>query len=333
VFDWIRPAMIVIVDTEIWPNTVHQAHLRGIPVVLANGRISAASFRYYRVARPVLGRVLGHYAVLMMQSGDDALRIERMGAPPDKILITGNLKFDHDPVRKDAGESIAQDLAERFGLRNQADPLIVAGSTHPGEEQVLLEVLRRLRGLPETERTRLLLAPRHPERFDETARLAEQGGFRVRRRTGGPGSGEDAQVLLLDTIGELAAAYRFATIVFIGGTLVRRGGHSILEPALYSKPIVIGPSMENFRHILEEFRLHNGIIQIQAEEEDKELQVQQMMDVLVRLLQNIKEREDLGRAAFSILERNRGAARRTADKIDALFAKAPVQESAPASLL
>ena len=328
VLDWIRPALIVIIDTEIWPNIVHQAHLRGIPVVLANGRISAASFRYYRWARPLLGRVLREYAILMMQSEDDALRVEKMGAPAEKIFVTGNIKFDRDLVRNGAGKSVERDLAESFGLGNDACPLIVAGSTHSGEEEVLLEVLRRMRDLPETKGIRMLLAPRHPERFDEVALLAEQRNLKVRRRTGGFGPTAEAEVLLLDTVGELAAAYRFGTIAFVGGTLLRRGGHSIMEPALHSKPIVIGPSMENFRHILNEFRSHNGILQISAGEDDRDLQVQQLMDVFLRLLHNLEEREALGRAAFSILERNRGAARRTGERIAAIFTDAQTREAA-----
>jgi 3-deoxy-D-manno-octulosonic-acid transferase len=331
VLDWIQPAMMIIIDTEIWPNILHQAHLRGIPVVLANGRISAASFRYYRWARPILGRVFRNYATLMMQSEEDALRIGKMGAPAEKILVTGNIKFDKDLAGKDAGKSLERSLAQNLGLDQTSAPLIVAGSTHPGEEQILLEVLRRIRDLPEMEGIRMLLAPRHPERFDAVARLAEQSGFRVRRRTDSAGPAHGVEVILLDTVGELAVAYRFATIVFVGGTLVRHGGHSIMEPALYSKPIVIGPSMENFRQILKEFCLQKGLLQIRAGEEDKNLQVQQLMDVFVRLLHNSKEREDLGAAAFSILKRNRGATQRTAEGIAAIFMEAQTREPAQES--
>ena len=328
--DWIRPAMLIIIDTEIWPNILHQAHLRGIPVVLANGRISAKSFRYYRWARPVLSRVFRDYSLLMMQSEEDALRIRKMGAPVEKILVTGNIKFDRDLVRGNSGDSLERSLSECFGLGDGSPPLIVAGSTHPGEERILFEVLRRIRGLPGTKGTRLLLAPRHPERFDAAARLAEQSGFKVRRRTGGAGPAEEAEVLLLDTVGELAAAYRFATVVFVGGTLIRRGGHSIMEPAVYSKPIVTGPFMENFLHILNEFRSRNGIIQISAGEENADLQIQQLMEVFLRLLHNSKERETLGAAAFFILEKNRGAAQRAGEKIAAIFEDAQRREPARA---
>jgi 3-deoxy-D-manno-octulosonic-acid transferase len=320
VLNWIRPAAIVIIDTEIWPNLIHQAHLRGIPVVLANGRISAASFRYYRHARPVLRRVLRQYRMLLMASREDAQRIITMGAPSEKILVTGNLKFDKSLVENENNDKDARALQSGLGLGREDAPLIVAGSTHSGEEQILLEVLQRVRRIPELNRTRLLLAPRHPERFDEAAEVIAQNGFKVRRRTESSDS-DDSEVLLLDSLGELAAAYRFATIAFVGGTLIRRGGHSIMEPAAYSKAIVIGPSVENFRGIVEEFLRHGGVRQISAEQEDRKLQVEQLTDVFVKLLQNRQEREALGKTAFSILEKNRGATRLTAEQIAATFAE------------
>jgi 3-deoxy-D-manno-octulosonic-acid transferase len=322
VLDLIRPTMLIIIDTEIWPNILRQARRRGIPVVLANGRISAASFRHYRWARPAMRRIFRDYKILMMQSQEDADRIAEIGAPPEKILVTGNMKFDKEVVEKESGAALTRDIQPGFGLGDSNSPLIIAGSTHPGEEQILLQVLQRIRLTPELKQTRLLLAPRHPERFDAVAELAARSGFEVRRRTQGGGSAENAAVFLLDTLGELAAVYRFATIVFVGGTLVGHGGHSILEPALYAKAIVVGPSMDNFRRILEEFRGHNGIRQIRAGEGERSLQVQQLLDVFLQLLQNDKEREALGTAAFSILEKNRGAALRSGEKIAALFEEA-----------
>ena len=185
VLDWIQPAMIVIIDTEIWPNTLNQARRRGIPVILANGRISASSFRYYRLARPVLRRVFQNYRALMMQSDEDAARIAQMGAPAAKIAVTGNIKIDRELVDGNSDEALFRSLDEAFGFSELNAPLIVAGSTHAGEEQILLDVLRRIRRISGLEQTRLLLAPRHPERFDAVARLAEQSGFRIRRRTDG----------------------------------------------------------------------------------------------------------------------------------------------------
>ncbi len=319
VLDWIQPAMMVIVDTEIWPNIVNQARCRGIPVVLANGRISAASFRYYRWARPVLAKVFRNYHALMMQSEEDASRIAAMGAPKEKITVTGNIKFDRDLVEKESQEALARSLEEEFGLGQTDIPLIVAGSTHPGEEQILLNVLQRIRCVPGLQDTRLLLAPRHPERFDAVAQLATRNGFKVRRRTDGSRAESNSAVLLLDTLGELAGVYRFATIVFVGGTLIRHGGHSIMEPALYSKAIVTGPSMENFRQVFDEFRSRAAIRQVSAHEEDPDLQAQQLLDIFRHLLENAEERGSLGTAAFSILERNRGAAGRTGEQIAAVF--------------
>ena len=328
VLDWIRPDLIVIIDTEIWPNLVHQAKLRGVPVVLANGRISAESFRYYRWARPVLKKVLREYSLLMMQSREDAGRIARIGAPSEKTSVTGNIKFDKSLIESEANEKIVRDLEANFLQGLEAAPLIVAGSTHEGEESILLDAFRRVRQIPDLSRTRLLLAPRHPERFTQVAELVSGFGFSLRSRSGDSGRDEVAEVLLLNTIGELVAAYRFATIAFVGGTLVSRGGHSIMEPALYSKAIVAGPSMDNFRSIVEEFRARRGICQIDAPEVDRSRQVEQLTKAFVHLLQNTAEREALGAAAYSILETNRGAARLTAENILAVL-KTEHHKSAP----
>jgi 3-deoxy-D-manno-octulosonic-acid transferase len=318
VLHWIQPALIVIIDTEIWPNLIHQAHRRVIPVILANGRISAKSFPYYRWARPVLAKVFRKYTLLMMQSEEDARRIKAIGAPVDKILVSGNIKFDRSLIEK-AHEKGTGDLGFDFCRERLNEPLIVAGSTHPGEEQILLEALERVRRISGLERTRLLIAPRHPERFEEVAAIISQSGFKFRRRTGGSTTEENVDILLLDTLGELAAAYRFAAVAFVGGTLVRRGGHSIMEPALYSKAIVIGPSMENFRGIVEEFRTQGGIVQIQAGPEDRDLQVEQLTQSFASLLQNKHEREIMGKMAFALLEKNRGAAGLTSEKIASVF--------------
>jgi 3-deoxy-D-manno-octulosonic-acid transferase len=319
----IRPAMIVIIDTEIWPNLLHQARRHNIPVVLANGRISAQSFRYYRWARPVLRGVFPNYATLLMQSEEDAVRIRAMGAPSEKIVVAGNIKFDRDLIARESVEALRRDLENSFDLGRKDSPLIVAGSTHRGEEQVLLDVLEQIRRIPTLEKTRLLLAPRHPERFDEVAELALRSGFAVRRRSQVACPEEETPVLLLDTLGELAEVYRFATLVFVGGTLIRRGGHSILEPAAFSKAIAIGPSMENFQAVGDTFRSHGGVRQITADENNPALQTRQLLEVFQQLLQNSKERDDLGAAAFSILEQNRGAAQRTGETISGILEKAP----------
>jgi len=318
VMDWIKPAIIVIVDTEIWPNVLRAAHRRHVPVMLVNGRISPNSFRFYRWARPVLRAVFENYEMLLMKSEEDAARILQIGAPKDKILVSGNLKFDMDMAENEDVSARADSLDEAFALTADRGAVIVAGSTHPGEEQVLLEVLRQVRRVPGLEQTRLMLAPRHPERFDAVAIAALEAGFRVRRRTDRGEPDEGAEILLLDTLGELVLAYRFAHVAFVGGSLVPRGGHSIMEPALYAKPIVVGPSMENFPNIIDEFRTRGGVRQIGAMA-DREAQIRQLTEVMVSLLQNPKTCEALGRAAHSVFEGNQGATQFTADRIAAAY--------------
>ncbi len=319
--DWIRPTLIVIIDTEIWPNFLRQAHMRGIPIVMANGRISPKSFRFYRLVRPMLRRVFSNYRVLLMKSEDDAERIRMIGAPPDKVIVSGNIKYDKESVKQQLSEEVAQSLDEALGLTSADGDLIVAGSTHEGEEQVLLEVLRRLRLRPNLGRTRLLLAPRHPERFDGVVDLAARAGFLIKRRSENNKSATGAEVMVLDTIGELATAYRFATVVFVGGTLIPHGGQSILEPAWYARPIVIGPSMENFRQSAMDFRDRGALRQIQAIKSDREAQIRELTDVFAQLLEDEERRTALGQAAYSVLEKNRGAARFTVDKIAAIYSE------------
>ncbi|MGA2400816.1 MAG: 3-deoxy-D-manno-octulosonic acid transferase [Syntrophobacteraceae bacterium] len=323
--DWIQPTVIVIIDTEIWPNLLNQAHLRGVPIAMANGRISPKSFRLYRIVSPLLRRVFDSYSVLLMKSEDDAERIRMAGASPDKVIVSGNIKYDKEVVEQELREEVAQSLDEALGLTSGGRGLIVAGSTHAGEEQILIEVLRRIRLSPGLGKTRLLLVPRHPERFDAVADLAARAGFRVKKRSDNNKAATGADVMVLDTIGELATAYRFATVAFVGGTLIPHGGQSILEPAWYAKPIVIGPSMENFRQIARDFRDRGAIRQIEATGSDKEAQIEELTDAFVSLLEDERTRTAMGYAAYSVFENNRGAARLTVDKIAALYKEAMSQ--------
>ena len=317
--DWIQPTLIVIIDTEIWPNLLRQAHMRGIPIIMANGRISPKSFRLYHLVRPMLRRIFANYSVLLMKSEDDAERIRMIGAPPGRVIVSGNIKYDKELVEQELSERVAQSLDEALGLTSGDGELIVAGSTHPDEEQTLVEVLRRVRLWPNLEKTRLLLVPRHPERFDAVVDLAVRAGFLVKRRSEDNKMATGADVMVLDTVGELATAYRFATIAFVGGTLIPHGGQSILEPAWYAKPIVIGPSMENFREVARDFRARGAVKQIQAIESDKEAQIKELTDAFVWLLEDEERRTAMGKAAYSVFENNRGAARFTVDKIAAIY--------------
>jgi 3-deoxy-D-manno-octulosonic-acid transferase len=319
ILDWIRPSLLVIIDTEIWPNVLREAKRRGVTVVMANGRVSAQSFRFYRWARPVLHQVFRNYSLLMVKSEEDAARIRQMGADPGKVLVSGNIKYDRDVVEKDVSETVALSLERDLALGSAPGHLIVAGSTHPGEELVLMDVLRRVRSRTGLEQTRMMLVPRHPERFGAVAELAAGSGFRVKRRSDSSSPAQGAEIIVLDTLGELATAYRFAAIAFVGGTLIPHGGQSVLEPALYAKPIVTGPSMENFPQIIDDFRAHRAVLQIQSSDVDKEAQAKELAEVFISLLEDESARATLGRAAQSVLEGSKGAARFTVERLAGFY--------------
>ena len=322
VLDHIQPQMLITIDTEIWPNVLHETKKRGAAVVMVNGRISAQSFQYYRWVRPLLGPVFQNYNLLLMKSREDAERIQQMGAPPSRIKISGNIKYDRNLVEKEVSEVQASAMDTSLALTATDAPLIVAGSTHESEEAVLLDVLKRVRQTPSLEATRLLLVPRHPERFAPVAQLAEKAGWRVKRRSDPSPGTPTADVLVLDTLGELATAYQFATVVFVGGTLIPHGGQSIMEPAVYAKPIVIGPSMKNFPQIIDDFIERGGIAQISADETDREGQKAQLTEAIVKLLLDANARAAMGKAAYSVFEGSQGATQFTVDHLAAIFEEA-----------
>jgi 3-deoxy-D-manno-octulosonic-acid transferase len=315
VLDWLRPSVLIIIDTEIWPNVLRQCAGRGIPVVLANGRISPKSFRWYRWLQPLLAPVLADYSALLAQSEVDAQRLQSMGARRSRVIVTGNIKYDRDPLEAGVGEAKADALDRAFGLTADPAALIVAGSTHEGEEQILLDAFRRLRFASGQASARLMLAPRHPERFEQVASLAERNGFHVSRRSNGGSGAGPCEVLLLDTMGELATAYRFAAVVFVGGSLVPIGGHSIIEPAAYGKPIVVGPYMRNSPGIIDDFLSCGALVQISADESRRDRQCDELVDAFTNLLTDAVARAKMGQAASDIFARSKGATRTTADHI------------------
>ncbi len=319
VLDWLKPSLLITIDTEIWPNVLHEAHTRGIPIVMANGRISAQSFQYYRWLQPLMAPVFRCYTLLMMKAPEDAARIQRMGARPSQIEISGNLKYDRSGVEREVSHSLAHALDTAFGLSQSSAPMIVAGSTHDTEEQALLDVLTHLRRMPGLEQTRLMLVPRHPERFGAVAQLAARMGFAVHRRSEPTPARGDEPVLVLDTLGELSTAYQFGTVVFVGGTLIPHGGQSIMEPAAYGRPIVIGPSMKNFPGIIDDFLTVGGVSQIAATESDPDAQRAQLTQAFAHLLTNADARNAMGRAAYSVFEGSQGATQFTLDHIAAIL--------------
>src|SRR5437870_9326842 len=242
----INPAFLICMETELWPNTLRALAARGIPVMIANGRISDRSYRRYRLVRGFLGRVLADVRVFAMQSDEDARRIIALGAAPERVVVTGNVKTDAAAVDT-AG---AVDLWRRLLGLTASRRVWIAGSTHPGEEDMVLEAHRAASvDCPELV---LVLAPRHPERAPEVQALLDRRGWPAVRRSELPSARTRPptavpRVIVLDTVGELATLYALADVVFVVGSLVPLGGHNVLEPAQRRKPILVGPHTGNFR--------------------------------------------------------------------------------------
>ena len=311
-FDWpgpvrralraVDPALLVLVETEIWPNLIHEARRRGTRVALVNGRISPRSFPRYRRIRRFLKPVLAEVDVFLMQGEAHARRVKDMGAPPEKVKVTGNLKFDS------LGEvRTPEPLARLIGA---GGPLWVAGSTAAGEEEMVLRALRAARAA--VPGVRLLLAPRHPERFAEVASLVERAGWRGVRRTALSRPWSDEDVLVLDTMGELAKVYALAAVVFVGGSLVPAGGHNVLEAAVAGKAVIVGPHMQNFQEVADEFLADGALVQVRSAEE--------LGAEVAALLADAARRDAIGSRARALIDRNRGAVRGTVDALAGLVA-------------
>ncbi len=256
--DRVRPDVVVVLETELWPNFIAACARRGIPLVVLNARISERSFRGYRRFGFLFSRVLRSVSAFSAQTDDDARRLVALGAAPSSVAVAGNMKFDVAPPREEASPFRAWLLEEKA----RGTSWFVAGSTHEGEDGQVLRALRAARDVNPA--VRLLLAPRHPERFEAVAELCVREGLEVARRTrldlARPAP--PAAVVLLDSVGELLAAYAAADVAFVGGSLVPKGGHNILEPALYGVPTIVGPHMENFREIATVFTSGRAVRQV-----------------------------------------------------------------------
>lgn len=243
----IRPELVVIMETELWPNFIARARGLGIPVLLANGRISDRSFRRYLKFSWFFRPILQQLSALCMQTGDDASRITAIGAPAQAVRVVGNLKYDI-PIRLPA-EADAAELRRAYAIPSESF-VFTGASTHPGEEEQVLAAYRSL--LEQDRQSFLVLVPRHPERAGAVAELVRGAGLPFRLRSAlvpGMSPIEPGGVLLLDTVGELGKLFAVSDLVFMGGSLVPTGGHNPLEPAACGVPVLFGPHMENFREI------------------------------------------------------------------------------------
>ena len=313
-FDWrwsvrralktINPAAVLIMETELWPNFLRECKARQIPVALVNGRISQQSYRRYRLVKAFLRRVLSCLSIAVMQSEADAQRLSSLGMPGERLVAAGNLKFDAEVASELSDKT--EEVRKRFGLDSSV-PLLLAASTHAPEEELILESVKQLR----TKRpVRLMIAPRRPERFSEVAALIQKSGLSWARKTSPPRADDaDTTVILLDTIGELPATYSLAQIVFVGGSIVDRGGHNVLEPAAAGVAIVTGAHTHNFHAIVDLMHEAGAIVQLPAIE--GAVAIEEITYVFDKLLANPGEREELGRRAKQLVTENRGAADRT----------------------
>jgi 3-deoxy-D-manno-octulosonic-acid transferase len=297
VLDAARPRALVLVETELWPEMLHQAARRQVPVAVINARLSPGSYSRYRRIRGLLKPLLGPISLVLARSAADAEQFVDLGIEPQRVRVSGNIKYDlrtsseplpwQELVRKAAGER----------------PIVVAGSTMEGEEQMVLDAVAQLdRGWS---RLLLVLAPRHPERFDSVAALLDERGISYCRRSHeqqGP-----ADVLLLDTIGELGRAYGLAHAAFIGGSLVATGGHNPLEPAVWGVPVLTGPYVHNFREVYDELLAEQGARIVESTGE--------LTSALDRWLSSEDDARATGAAALRVVERNRGATARTVDAL------------------
>ena len=303
----LRPELIVVAETEFWPNFLRLARGAGARIAVVNCRISDRSFPGYRTWRAILRRVLANVDLFLAQSEEDASRLMEIGAEPERVRSGGNLKFD---IKAPAASVFAGQLrAATAG----AEHVIVCGSTVEGEEPLLLDAFRAVLAAYPT--ALMILAPRHPERFDEVASAVTTRQIALARRSQWqPGSALRGGVFLLDSIGELAAVYSLATLALVGGSLVPRGGHNILEPAQHGVPILVGPFTFNFRDIVSIF-LSAGAVDV--------VQPHTLKDEWLRLLRDPEARRALGRRAAEVFAAQSGATDRALAALAELLRATP----------
>jgi 3-deoxy-D-manno-octulosonic-acid transferase len=302
----LRPELVVLAETEFWPNFLQLTHASGARIAVVNARISDRSWPSYRRFRWALQRMLAHVDIFLAQTQEDATRLQSLGANPRRVQVTGNLKFDLNlPVPSPIIETLRRALAS-----DGSGPVLVCGSTVEGEETALIKAFESVRLAHP--RAAMILAPRHPERFDEVEIQLQQSGIPFYRRSQWAGEPVSGSVLLVDSIGELAALYALADIAFVGGSLVPRGGHNIIEPAQHGVAILTGKHTENFRDIVALFHSRDAVRIVRTSE---------LSLTLMQLLANNEERGTLGRHALETMHSQTGATARTLAALKTLLAE------------
>lgn len=313
----LKPRLFLIAETELWPNLLRLCGSKKIPVLLFNGRISEKSLRGYLLFKSFFKRCLESISFFLMQSEEDRNRIVQIGAPSQRTTVVGNIKFDQ--IHPDKNSEPATDLSTSFGLQGN-ETILIAGSTHQGEEEILIQVYKDLKKT--YPHLILILAPRHLDRLEDVERLLSQEGLQWKRRSSFPQQDpkEAKEVILLDTMGELMRIYRLGTIVFIGGSLVSIGGHNPLEPLLFKKCVLFGPYMFNFLEISRRLIAEGGAVLVK----DRET----LFFQLKRLLSDEKARREIGENGYRFLQKHRGATERIFEKIQPFLVKSSHHEIA-----
>jgi 3-deoxy-D-manno-octulosonic-acid transferase len=285
------PAALIVIETEIWPNLLHQAYKLGIPTVLLSGRLSERALKRYWILHGFFSRAIRCFSALGMQSDEDRVRITRLGAEAKRVIITGNLK---QVVRMPAANR--EIGANRGGgSLGAARPLLVVGSSHQGEEELFLGVFTALKQqFPDLQ---LAIAPRHPERFEEVEKLLRASGLSFAKKSQIDGRlSFDQDVMLINTLGDLSKYYARSDIAFVGGSLVNIGGHNLLEPAFFKKPVLFGPAMGNFKMLAEEMKKNGGGIEVRDGGD--------LMRELTGLLVDPEKRRSAGEKAYEVATRD-----------------------------
>lgn len=302
----IRPTALVLVELELWPNLIRTASQQGIPVVLINGRVSEKSFHGYRRIRFLLRGILGRFHTLAVQNETYAERLRQLGASTDRLHVTGSIKFD--AIETDRENPCTTALRRSFGF-DEGDIVFIAGSTQAPEEDYAISTYQQLR--LEFPRLRLLLVPRHQERFEEVARLVAERGLPLIRRSqilaGESHNSDSGSVRMLDTLGELSACWGIADIAFVGGSLTNRGGQNMIEPAGYGAAVLFGPNTHNFRDVVELLLKEQAARVVAGPEE--------LTNLVREFLLAPESCRQLGTRAQQLVLEQRGATARTVDLI------------------
>ena len=307
----VKPDLVVLVELELWPNFVFQCHRKQIPLALINGRIGEKSFRGYSRVKPLMRRVLSCFHILATQNATFSQRLQDLGGPAERLAVTGNIKFDR--VESDRNNPRTMELRRAFGIKPD-EQVLIAGSTQSPEEMYALDAWRMLR--KDYPNLRLILVPRHKERFDEVAELVHQRGLPLVRRSAGTSvanvtSHASPPVLLLDTLGELGACWGLADIAFVGGSLTNRGGQNMLEPAGYGAAILFGPNTWNFKEITEALLSRQAARVVRDSDE--------LLQALRDLLEHPEQAHQMGMIARQFVSEQQGATVRTVDHIAGLI--------------